>query len=156
MSKFLILDIGHSHPSNIPLWLHYVPPSKNCYAIETADDALSEAINSCHNAGTGYYLIFLRPDSCHPDPHAHIFSLQTHVQGRFLTLHSPRCAFVPIQHMGQVTLPGRPSVGRRCWRATAPGHGRPRSPNHRRTQGRRGWRTPAPATFQCGPLPSSA
>lgn len=52
-------------------------------------------------------------------------------------------------------LPGRPSACLHCWRATAPGHGKPRSLNRRQTLGRLGWRTPAPATSQCDPLPSS-
>lgn len=42
------------------------------------------------------YLIFLWPDSCHPDPHAHIFSLQkTHIRGRILTLHPSQHALTP-------------------------------------------------------------
>lgn len=52
-------------------------------------------------------------------------------------------------------LPGRPSACRHCWTATAPDHGKPRSLNRRQTLGRPGWRTPAPATSQCDPLPSS-
>lgn len=63
--------------------------------------------------------------------------------------------FFPTKAPECFALPGRPSACLHCWRATAPGHGKPRSLNRRQTLGRLGWRTPAPATSQCDPLPSS-
>lgn len=102
------------------------------------------------------YLIFLWSDSSHPYPHAHVFSLENNTRRTESSHHIldyPPCP--PTGSCSRVTLPGRPSVRPRCWRATGPGHERPRSRSRRRTPGRRDWRTPAPATSQCGPLPSS-
>lgn len=53
-------------------------------------------------------------------------------------------------------LPDRASGPLRSWRATGPDRARPRSPSRRRTPGRPGWRTPAPATSRSDPPPSSA
>lgn len=79
-----------------------------------------------------------------------------HTQDRVVPSYSRLSAMPPpTGSCSRVTLPGRPSVRPRCWRATGPGHERPRSRSRRRTPGRRDWRTPAPATSQCGPLPSS-
>lgn len=53
-------------------------------------------------------------------------------------------------------LPDRASGSLRSWRAIGPDRARPRSPSRRRTPGRPGWRTPAPATSRSDPPPSSA
>lgn len=39
-----------------------------------------------HTIQAASHLIFLRPNSCHPYPHAHILSLQQDIQDGLLTL----------------------------------------------------------------------
>lgn len=105
-----------------------------------------------HNIFTWYF--------CGPTAAIHIPMLTSspcNIQDRFLTSYLWLSAIIsPHSHLLSGTLPGRPSVYLHYWRATVPGHERPRSLSRRRTPGRLDWRTPAPATSQCGPLPSSA